>query len=190
MVNNCKCVTCGKAFHAIPSYIKRGPVKYCSRKCMGMNRRHNIKKVCLICGKIIILQKNQFKGEAGKYCSYKCYHRALKDLMKNNKYFGSKKDWSGKNSSSWLGGKSFNIYPKEFDNYLKEKIRERDRYRCQICGVPQIECNGRLHIHHINYKKTDCNINNLISLCRPCHSKTRVNRMFWTETLKEKTCLK
>lgn len=92
------------------------------------------------------------------------------------------------NHPLWLGGKSFEEYPEEFNNYLKEKIRERDGYKCQLCGIPQIECNKKFHIHHIDYDKKNCNINNLISLCVRCHAKTRINREFFTEYFKELLC--
>ena len=39
----------------------------------------------------------------------------------------------------------------------------------------------KIHIHHINYDK-QCNlIQNLITLCNSCHSKTGINRKHWTK---------
>ncbi len=45
----------------------------------------------------------------------------------------------GKDSSQWLGGKSFEPYGVEFNRKLKEQIRERDNYRCQQCFRHQSE---------------------------------------------------
>jgi hypothetical protein len=87
----------------------------------------------------------------------------------------------GENNVRWLGGKSF--YTQEFNHQLKEQIRERDNYTCQICGKKQGK--KRLSIHHINYRKTDCRPQNLVSLCSAekgeinCHALTNFNRPSW-----------
>jgi len=100
---------------------------------------------------------------------------------------------SGKNNHFWQGGISFEPYPVKWTNSLKETIRERDNYKCQLCGIQQDELKGfskKLDIHHIDYNKKNLNPNNLISLCRSCHQKTNYNRKYWTEYFKkgEKTC--
>lgn len=61
----------------------------------------------------------------------------------------------------------------------KEQIRFRDRYTCQICGVPEAECRRKLDIHHIDYDKENLSHRNLISLCHSCHTKTNFNRDKW-----------
>lgn len=94
----------------------------------------------------------------------------------------------GDRASAWLGGISFEPYTPEFNNTLKEQIRKRDNYTCQMCGKPQ---NGkRLAIHHIDYNKKHNVPNNLISLCHNqgllnCHSKTNHNREYWTNYFTE-----
>lgn len=45
----------------------------------------------------------------------------------------------------WQGGKSFEPYTTEFNRQLKDLIRLRDGYRCQLCGVPEAECFEKLH---------------------------------------------
>lgn len=87
----------------------------------------------------------------------------------------------GKRSYLWKGGKSFEFYPEIFNQQLKDRIRTRDNFHCQSCGVPELECNERLHIHHIDYNKKNCKENNLISLCRKCHTKTLSKRNHWIE---------
>lgn len=81
----------------------------------------------------------------------------------------------------WNGGKSFEPYTTEFNKQLKELIRQRDGYACQLCGVPEIECCERLHIHHIDYNKENCLPSNLISLCRGCNARANSNRTKWTQ---------
>lgn len=86
---------------------------------------------------------------------------------------------------AWQGGVSFEPYGIEFDNSLREQIRKRDDYLCQICGCRQ---NGELlSIHHIDYDKQNNYPDNLVSLCRGCHSKTNFNRTVWQASLTKVT---
>ena len=74
-----------------------------------------------------------------------------------------------------------NEYGSEFDSSLKEKVRFKDSYKCQICGCSQVENARQLSIHHIDYNKKNNNINNLVSLCISCHTKTSYDREYWKE---------
>lgn len=67
---------------------------------------------------------------------------------------------------------------------LKEAIRQRDNYKCQMCGCPQEECIRKLDVHHIDYDKKNCDPKNLLSLCMNCHRKTFKNRKHWARCLK------
>jgi len=59
----------------------------------------------------------------------------------------------------------------------REKARERDNYCCQDCGIGEEELGVGLHVHHIRPIKEyddveDANtLDNLVSLCQPCHNK-------------------
>ena len=90
-------------------------------------------------------------------------------------------EMSGKNHPNWQGGKSFEEYGIEWTDDLKESIRKRDNYICQMegCGIHQDELDEKLHIHHIDYDKKNLNPKNLITLCRNCHIKTNFNRNYW-----------
>jgi hypothetical protein len=85
----------------------------------------------------------------------------------------------GERSPNWQGGISFYPYPIEWKESLRESIRERDGYTCQLCGDHQDELDRRLHVHHIDYDKDNLNPENLISLCCSCHMKTNHNREDW-----------
>jgi hypothetical protein len=81
-------------------------------------------------------------------------------------------------------------YSQNFNNELKTKIRERDNNQCQMCFLSQKE-NLRLHkrkldVHHIDYNRKNCNVSNLISLCRYCHHKTNYKRKQWKKFFKLK----
>lgn len=83
------------------------------------------------------------------------------------------------NHPNWQGGIALHPYPCRFNSVLKEAIRERDNYQCQLCGVPEIECLGVLTIHHIDYNKANLSKDNLISLCRQCNARVNFNREYW-----------
>ena len=87
-----------------------------------------------------------------------------------------------KNNPNWQGGISFEPYPTDWVDLLKESIRQRDNYVCQICGIHQSELKGwykKLDVHHIDYNKDNCDPKNLTALCRNCHIKTNGNREYW-----------
>jgi len=76
--------------------------------------------------------------------------------------------WSLNKNPKWNNGSSFQKYPKKFTE-IKSKIRERDKKLCRFCGKTEIQNGKQLDVHHIDYNKTNNNINNLISLCMKCH---------------------
>ena len=90
----------------------------------------------------------------------------------------------GSNNYNWQGGLSFEPYTIDWTRTLRRSIRERDHYTCQLCGKLQedtIFC-----VHHIDYDKGNCNPDNLITICKGCHSKTNFNRIYWTEYFKNR----
>lgn len=124
-----------------------------------------IEKICTIC-------KAKFYckpclNNIRKTCSNKCRHKYQSLCLE------------GKNHPNWKGGISLEPYPFNFSKKLKNFIRKRDRYKCQLCGVPKIECVSPLYVHHIDYNKKNISEINLISLCSSCHSKTNYNRKYW-----------
>ncbi len=86
----------------------------------------------------------------------------------------------GAKSYLWQGGKSFEPYTPEFNENLKEKIRNRDNRLCQLCGKTEKENKRKLAVHHLDYIKENCNEENLIALCCVCNLKVNINRIFWT----------
>jgi len=87
------------------------------------------------------------------------------------------------NNSQWRGGISFEPYGVEFNDVLKQFVRERDNYVCQICKTQE---NGRkLSVHHIDYNKNNNDSFNLIATCEICHGLTGANRNIFQEFLEE-----
>ena len=99
----------------------------------------------------------------------------------NNPMFGKTLDLC----PNWKGGKSFEPYPLGWNKTHKEQIRFRDGYKCQICGCSEVENIRKLSVHHIDYDKNNIELNNLISICIKCHSKTNFNREYWLKYFKE-----
>jgi hypothetical protein len=93
---------------------------------------------------------------------------------------------SGPEHYNWNGGISYKDYPIEFSRILKRKIRKRDNYSCQMCQVTERMSGYRMSIHHIDYDKKNNEDNNLICLCKICHSYTNFNREDWTKKFKDK----
>lgn len=85
----------------------------------------------------------------------------------------------GEKNPSWRGGISKLPYTQDWTADLKDAIRKRDDYSCQLCGVHQWDLKEKLHVHHVDYNKENCNPKNLTSLCRSCHMKTNARRTEW-----------
>ncbi len=89
----------------------------------------------------------------------------------------------GNKNHAWRGGKSYENYPQEWSVPLRREIRERDNYTCQLCGKRQ--GSRALHVHHIDYKKKNCDPQNLITLCAKDNVRVNKNRKYWTKYFKE-----
>lgn len=122
-------------------------------------------KTCCICGKIFHLAQSHLRRR--KTCSVSCMGELYKKKFLLN------------NNHNWKGGKSFEPYPLGWSRTYKEQIRFRDRYKCQICGIPEIESRRKLDVHHKDYDKNNIKQDNLVSLCLSCHRKTNGKRDYW-----------
>ena len=82
----------------------------------------------------------------------------------------------GKKHWNWQGGISDVPYDEAFNIVLRDKVRVRDKHICQECGVPELECNRKHSVHHIDEDKSNSSMHNLILLCQSCHNKIHVRR--------------
>lgn len=136
------------------------------------------------------------KKHNGNYKHGKCFNNKCKDCGKIVSYYNERcrdcwnielsKLYQGSGNPFWKNGSSTKDYPIEWTSRFKEKIRARDNYICQECGIKEKECNRKLHVHHIDYDKENLDPKNLISLCHEHHSIANGNRRYWEQHFKNK----
>lgn len=114
---------------------------------------------CEQCGAVIVGIPCEIEGR--RYCSNECHGLAMR----------------GSGNHCWQGGISFEPYGPKFNDELKDAVRARDGYCCQLCGKEQGD--RALDVHHIDYDKHNNNLSNLISLCQHCHRMTNHKRRRW-----------
>jgi len=73
----------------------------------------------------------------------------------------------------FIDGRSHIDYPETWNNTLKRKIMERDKFTCQICG----KYPTKLCVHHKDSNKKNCLEDNLITLCRKCHGRIHYKKV-------------
>ncbi len=71
----------------------------------------------------------------------------------------------GDKNWNWKGGYSVKDYGRDFNEYLKRSVRERDGFECVNCKENKMI----LHVHHIDENKKNNEIGNLVTLCARCH---------------------
>jgi len=186
-----KCIDCGKLIHRQAIRCRDCQDRHRALLIKGdknPNFRHGetLKKhYCSDCGKEISdYRRKRCQSCANKLINLGRKHtikakqnmsKALKGKPKSKKHI--------KNLSLAHGGTGIPYenteYGAEFDNELKEQVRFRDKYKCQICGCSQLENGKQLDCHHIDYNKKHNILNNLVALCIGCHRKTNFNRKYW-----------
>lgn len=172
------CPVCNKKFRV--KFSEKNRRHYCSYKCCYKTRKGNsfrvlipkIKLKCKWCKKDFEKFPCRIKEKRGKYCSKECYTNGA----------------VGENNWHWNNGSSFEPYSTDWTKTLKLSIRQRDNFICQLCGKEQelIDFSKAFDVHHIDYNKKNCNPDNLITLCKKCHTKTNHNREYWKQYFQSK----
>lgn len=97
------------------------------------------------------------------------------------------KDRSGPLNPNWQGGIGSLPYAPEWNEKLREKIRNKFNRECQLCTKPEHKNEwGKINVHHIDYDKKNCKENNLITLCVGCNLKVNYKREYWTNYFQTK----
>ena len=86
---------------------------------------------------------------------------------------------TGPGSPAWKGGISYEDYcPIWKDSEYKESIKERDGHQC--LNPDCWKKDGKLHVHHIDYDKSNCGPKNLITVCNSCNARANYQRTWHT----------
>jgi hypothetical protein len=179
------CQICGKEFYVEPNRLRRGPVKYCSNKCLGKANGDRtrgrpapyvgegcIERICVTCGRRYSTWPSQMKRRKIYCCSRQCADRRHASLVRKNISLIDVLF-----SAIFIAaGKYPFLYPAEYVD-IRPEIYKRDNYTCQECGRDGRCC------HHIDYNKFNCSPKNLVILCHSCHSRTNGNRKYWIDYL-------
>jgi len=210
----CTYPPCKKIFHPRPNESKAGHSLYCSKECGIKDRKRKKTIFCLNCGDSLYPRIDRVEKGLGKFCSKTCFFEYRRDHGKRiwrvclnpkcrKKFFIYPSDLllnvkrglfcsyacrgayqTGKRNPAWLGGKSFEPYTPAFTNAIRNLIRARDNYTCQLCRTKRVK--RAFSVHHIDYDKKNSSPTNLITLCLKCHIRTNVNRKYWAKYLKKK----
>ena len=179
------CEVCRKEFYATKYFQEKRKRLYCSRKCayQACTQKYrgngrwwtwvNNYVPCVTCGIPIRLKPSRVSTKLGNCCSKKCFSVAQSNYIRGDKH------------PMWRGGISRLPHTPDFNDELKDSIRERDKNTCAICGsVWKTTSHHRKYpVHHINYDKTDSKRVNLIVVCNICHARTNGRREEWTKIL-------
>ena len=153
------CIICNRIF-SVP-FGRRNVVNTCCKYCqiLALSWRKNQGRyiLCKMCDKPIWVMPSRNH----KFCSRKCHSLAMSVFPKEmnlqiiqtgrKKYYGS----------NWIS--------------QRKRARKRDDYTCQKCGISEKNYGHELSVHHKTpfvYFETYLEANqleNLVSLCEPCH---------------------
>lgn len=142
------------------------------KKAYNKGNSDRIKKYCVVCGNEFEVQKSK---KEQRHCSKKCSFKYMKFDRAKGKTWKLTEEQRlkkcGKNNPSWKGGMSKEPYGIEWNRLLKEKVKCRDNYICQECGLSEVNSNYSFHVHHVDGNKLNNDIDNLTTLCPSCHGK-------------------
>ena len=167
-----KCDNCGKQIKKVPSEIYKH--NFCNRKCKSEWQGGKTLVKCDNCGKNI--KKYLSHVHNHNFCNRKCKGEWCSENM------------IGKNSPGFIHGNSKDKYCYLFSSNFKRKIRNKNNYKCFLCGKLEEENKEAHCVHHVNYDKncmcgSSCDF---VILCRSCHSKTNgkyKNRKYWEDVI-------
>lgn len=202
------CAYCGKETKRFLSKIKKHKDFYCSKECLSKGHALNFKGK--LCGEKNPMFGTHHSAEwrtkhseflKGRYCgennplwgTHLSEERKKKMSERNkgegNPMYGKTGILSpmygkhGKDHPAYINGKGYEPYTPDFNERLKEKIKERDNHCCMLCHMNEedLKLLGRYLVeHHIDYDKKNSFPQNLITLCNICHNMTNTNREIWT----------
>lgn len=170
-------------------FLRVKKIYYCI-DCSSIISSKNYKR-CYKCEKTAKIgrpQKRPFGKQASNYKhgntlkKYRCLECKKNVSIKASRGSGLCRScaFKGKRSSLYINGRGYKKYPKEFTESLKRKIRLRDNYTCQNCGMTNkqhLEKYKRtIEVHHIDSNRNNCKEINLLTLCKHCNLRAIKDR--------------
>jgi 5-methylcytosine-specific restriction endonuclease McrA len=176
------CLNCGKLLKFSPSDNR----KYCSISCqLKYEYKTGIRNKYDTGIKARKVSHNKQKNH--NWLNDKSSRDKLKNIMNTEEFklkcrnakLGVKNPMYGKYgilNPSYKGGsiRKYGSSDRGFNwKFIRSKIKQRDNYTCQECGIKEQDYYQNLQVHHkIPYKCTQDNSeDNLITLCSKCHAK-------------------
>lgn len=123
--------------------------------------KEDVSVECQNCGDVF--ETIPSRADEAKYCSRECYYNGF-DMPTGDDH------WSWRETPKYR--------PNGTDwHQLRERIRDRDNYQCQLCGTHESDMTRELDIHHLRRVRdmddpngaVDVSDDKLVSLCRSCH---------------------
>jgi hypothetical protein len=177
------CENCGETKPVKPSRLEYKDRFFCDQDCMGewMTEQTGedarawdggkVTIVCETCGDMRDVKPAE--EDSSRFCSQECMFEWRSELM------------SGESHPRWRGG--YEPYYGPNWRPQRRKARDRDDYTCCLCGVGREEHRGQYgadhDVHHITPFREfdDCEaanrLENLITLCKQCHSKVEASTL-------------
>jgi hypothetical protein len=160
-----KCDFCGENYEKSTSEHKRNiqngyTGSFCSRLCFKQSRMVLLK--CFHCGKEFERTSSRIYNARHSFCSVKCMNENLDHRIRGEKHY------------CYTNGKTCERRGRGWKK-IREKVRERDGFTCQYCGVTEKEYGKKLDVHHIkpfrefSSSEEANDFKNLILLCPSCH---------------------
>ena len=184
------CQHCGNPYHRIPAKVLKS--RFCSFKCkVEALKKPPIICVCQRCARQFLCERAEIARGSGTYCSKQCCKNRPKErnceqcgqafTPHHNQQVGRFCSSACKNAFQ-VGENNPNFKGAPAIKYgwdwtqLRAQVLERDGYTCQACFKDY----GKMHVHHI-IPYSVCRsheIENLVTLCAPCHKKYEVSLPF------------
>ena len=144
----------------VSNWLRRNGIE--TRPAHGLGNE-DVEMECSDCGETF--EVNPSREDTAKYCSRECYH-------------SDQEMPTGEDHWSWRDTPEHRPAGEDWQN-LRERIRDRDGYECQLCGVSESDMDRTLDVHHLRRVRDMDNLNDavnvdeseLVSLCRSCHRR-------------------
>ena len=152
-----RCAECGGTAWVRRHLLGKQEYFYCSRSCAGKAGYRAALKI----GKFRVdyLKTNGFReAQSARLKAYYAKHPEKVTRL------------YGEDNPNWRHGEARRGYT-NFTETRKQTVREHDNHTCQICGKKWSGIGPRFDVHHIDGGRDNFQIDNLVTLCKSCHTK-------------------